>query len=218
MSPRSETEPVRVLLVRHGQTAWNAEGRIQGHTDIALDGTGLRQARRLADALDGEAVDAIYSSDLARALQTAAPLAMRRALPIRPLADLRERAFGALEGRTFPEIEALDPQAALRWRQRDPQWQPPGGESLDDFRHRAVSALRAIASAHGGQTVVVVTHGGTLDILHREALSLSLQAPRTWVLANAAVQRLLVHDGGITIVGWNDASHLAGEGRDEAAA
>jgi probable phosphoglycerate mutase len=201
-------EPVHVLLVRHGQTGWNAEGRIQGHTDIPLDATGRWQALQLARALHDEPVAAVYSSDLQRARQTAEPLCHARGLPMMLAPELRERAFGGFEGRTFAELEVTQPDEVRRWKQRDPDWGPPGGERLSEFFSRALQALERLVQPHGGQTVLLVTHGGVLDCLHRAALSLPLQAPRTWVLGNAVVNRLLVHADGVSLLGWNDDRHL----------
>src|SRR5574337_351345 len=128
-------EWTRLLLVRHGETAWNADGRVQGHLDIALNDVGRTQARRLAEKLrdEGERIDLIYSSDLARARQTAQAVADAAGVPLQITPALRERCFGAFEGRRFADVQAELPQDAERWRRRDPHWTPPGGgESLLD--------------------------------------------------------------------------------------
>lgn len=208
-------EPVHVLLVRHGQTGWNAEGRIQGHTDIALDATGRWQALQLAQALRDEPVAAVYCSDLQRARQTAEPLCHAQGLPMMLEPALRERAFGRFEGQTFAELERTVPDEVQRWKRRDADWGPPGGERLRDFFARSLQALQRLALPHPGQTLVLVTHGGVLDCLHRAALSLPLQAPRTWVLGNAAVNRLLVHAEGVSLLGWNDDRHLQVQAADD---
>jgi probable phosphoglycerate mutase len=198
----------RIFLMRHGQTAWNAEMRIQGQLDIPLDETGLWQAERLGRALRDEAIDVIYSSDLQRARQTAAPLAASRGLTVQTDAALRERGFGSFEGSTYVDIERQWPEAALRWRLREPGFQPGGGEALQDFYARSVQALHTLAARHAGQTIAVVAHGGVLDCVHRAAARIELGAPRTWQLANATVNRLLWTAEGLSIVGWNDAGHL----------
>jgi probable phosphoglycerate mutase len=200
----------RLLLVRHGQTAWNAEGRIQGHRDIGLDATGLRQAAALAGALAGDGVQAIYSSDLSRARQTAAPLVARLGQPLRTDPGLRERAFGIFEGLSFAEVDARWPAQAARWRRRDPDFGAEGGETLRGFRERLVGAVLRLAAGHAGEQIVLVTHGGALDLLYREATRLALDAPRTWPLANAAINRLLHADQGLVLVGWGDVGHLDG--------
>ena len=126
-------EATRILAIRHGQTAWNAAARIQGHTDIELDDTGQWQARRVAQALGDEDLQAIYSSDLARARDTAAPLAALHGLPVGIDEGLRERGFGDFEGLSFEQIEARWPDQALAWRRRDPAFGPRGGEVLRDL-------------------------------------------------------------------------------------
>ncbi len=201
-------EATRILAIRHGQTAWNADSRIQGHTDIALDDTGLWQAERLAHALGDEALDVLYSSDLARARQTAAPLAARKGLELRIDAGLRERGFGEFEGLSFAQIERRWPEQAAAWRQRDPDFGARGGELLRDFRDRVVATVERLAMAHRGQSIALVTHGGVLDLLYREATRVALDAPRSWLLANAGINRLLHSDQGLVLIGWADVGHL----------
>jgi 2,3-bisphosphoglycerate-dependent phosphoglycerate mutase len=198
----------RITAVRHGETAWNVDTRIQGQLDIALNEQGRRQAERLAQALDGETIDAVYASDLARAADTARPLATRAGLALATDRALRERGFGVFEGLTWAEIETSHPEASRRWRQRDPAFGPEGGEALATFVDRAVAGAAAIALRHRGQHIVLVTHGGVLDALYRAASRIALDAPRTWVLGNASINRLLHGDEGFTLVGWADDQHL----------
>ena len=203
-------EPTRVIAVRHGRTAWNAELRIQGHLDIPLDAFGVAQAQALARALAGSDVAAVYSSDLQRAMATAAPLAAALALDVRAEPGLRERAFGCFEGLRHDEIEHRWPHAWQRWRRRDVHFAPDGGgESLAVFQPRCVAAAAAIAARHPGTAIVLVVHGGVLDALYRAAVGVALDAPRTWSLGNAAIGRLLCADGRFTLVGWGDDAHLA---------
>lgn len=202
------TDSTRILAIRHGQTAWNADSRIQGHTDIALDAVGEWQAQRLALALVDEELDVLYSSDLVRARQTAAPLAARRKLELRIDPGLRERGFGEFEGLSFKQIEQQWPEQAAAWRQRDPDFGARGGEVLRDFRDRVVTAVTQLAMAHRGQSVALVTHGGVLDLLYREATRVALDAPRTWQLSNAGINRLLSNAEGLFLVGWDDCAHL----------
>lgn len=214
-------QATRILLIRHGETAWNADGRIQGHLDEPLSATGQHQADCLARSLEAtDPLAAIYSSDLKRAMQTAAPLAQRMRLTVQPEPALRERHFGRFQGLRFADIEAQWPDAARRWRQRDPDWVPPeGGESLVQLRQRIVATVYALAGRHVGQHIGVFTHGGVLDVLYRDAAGLALQAPRSWQLANAAINRLLwTPDSGLTLVGWADTGHLEQQARDETSA
>jgi len=199
----------RVLAVRHGETDWNAALRIQGHTDIALNERGRWQAAQLARALADEELHAVYSSDLQRAHATAHAVAVNAGLAVQHDLGLRERGFGDFEGLTFAEIEARNPEHARRWRQRDPGFAPGGGgESLQRFYARCVATAAALAARHRGQTVLLVAHGGVLDCLYRAATRVALDAPRSWQLGNATVNRLLHTDDGFTLVGWNDAAHL----------
>lgn len=206
-----EQQATRVLAIRHGETAWNVESRIQGQLDIGLNDNGRRQARRLAEALFDERLDAVYASDLMRASDTARALADATGLEVRCDAGLRERAFGSFEGRTFDEIAELWPGESRRWRQRDPAFAPPGGESLQDFYDRCVRTALRLAGAHPGQAIALVAHGGVLDCLYRAATRISLQAPRTWLVGNASINRLLHSENGFTLVGWADDRHLDDE-------
>ncbi len=198
----------RLVCVRHGQTGWNAEGRLQGQLDIALDATGEAQAEALAGALQDESLDHVFCSDLQRCRQTLAPLQRRRALPVEWQTGLRERCFGEFQGLTWAELSERDPEAARRWKLREPDFAAPGGESLRIFSERVLAAVRALAARHAGQSLLLVTHGGVLDCLYRAALGLDLQAPRSWRLGNAAINRLMVSGGQLHLVGWADESHL----------
>jgi probable phosphoglycerate mutase len=198
----------RVIAIRHGETAWNSESRIQGQTDIGLNAAGAWQASRLPAALADEGIEALYSSDLRRTLDTAGPLAAACGLPVVADAGLRERCFGAFEGHTFAEIEARWPAQSERWRRRDADFGPAGGEVLADFYARSVAAATRLVAAHPGQAVALVTHGGVLDCLYRAATRIDLQAPRSWQIGNAGIHRLLYSEEGFVLVGWNDLGHL----------
>jgi probable phosphoglycerate mutase len=210
-------ETTRILAIRHGETAWNVDSRLQGHLDIPLNDVGLRQAEHLASALaTREAVDAIYASDLSRAHATAQAIARAMGNTVSTHLGLRERHFGVFQGRTFDEVEAELPEHAWHWRKRTPDWSPPeGGESLLALRERIVRTVDELAARHAGQQIVLVAHGGVLDILYRAATRLDLQAPRTWQLTNTAVNRLLWTPQGLSLVGWGDTSHLDALGKDE---
>ena len=214
------SEPTRILAIRHGETAWNVDTRLQGHLDIALNEVGLRQALHLARSLQGpDAIDAIYASDLSRAHTTALAIAKAVGQTVVQHPGLRERHFGAFQGRTFAEIEVELPEHAWHWRKRTPDWVPPeGGESLEMLRERIVGTVSELAARHPGQQIVMVAHGGVLDILYRAATRLDLQAPRTWDLTNTAVNRLLWTPQGLSLVGWGDTSHLDALGQDETSA
>jgi probable phosphoglycerate mutase len=201
-------EPTRILAIRHGETSWNVESRVQGQLDIELNDTGRWQAERLAAALDDEPIAAIYASDLQRALDTARTLATRRGLSLQAERGRRERGFGEFEGLTFRDVESRWPEQAGRWRHRDPGFGPQGGETLADFYARCIGTVTRLASTHHGQLIALVAHGGVLDCMYRAAAGVELQAPRTWQLGNASINRLLFTGEGFTLVGWSDTSHL----------
>ena len=201
-------QATRIIAVRHGETAWNVDARIQGHLDVPLNGTGQWQARQLARALAHEPIAAIYASDLQRAHATAQAVADATGAPLVADPGLRERSFGALQGRTFAQIEAELPEQALRWRKRDPDFAPEGGESLSVLRERIHTTTQRLAAQHVDGLVLLVAHGGVLDVLYRLATGQRLQAPRTWLLTNAAINRLLWTPQGLSLVGWADTQHL----------
>jgi probable phosphoglycerate mutase len=208
-------QATRLIAIRHGETAWNVGARIQGYLDIPLNDTGRWQARRAAEALVGEPITTVYASDLSRAFETAAAVA--KVAGLQPIAEesLRERHFGVFQGRTFAEIEAELPDQALRWRKRDPEFAPEGGESLITFRDRVVNTVQRLAARHPDELIVLVAHGGVMDVLYRSATRQEIQAPRTWQLGNAAINRLLWTPEGLSLVGWSDTGHLEGAALDE---
>ena len=207
-----------LLLIRHGETAWNAEHRIQGRLDVPLSTTGMWQTGRLAQRLADEAIDAVIASDLARAWMTGAPLADARGLAMVPDPRLRERAFGIFEGKTLDEIASEHPQEFAAWRARDVHWRIPEGESGAEFIGRVLDAMQEIANAHLGRTVAVVTHGGVLDVVYRNARALSWDAPRDHLMLNASINRLQAHPEPLRlqIIEWADVAHLT-DARDEPA-
>lgn len=211
-------EVTRILAIRHGETAWNVANRIQGQLDVPLNDTGRWQAGRVAEALADEDIAVVYSSDLARARQTAEAVAGHGARGARPLVDdtgLRERHFGIFEGRTWGEIEEHWPVESERWRRRDPAFGPEGGEVLQSFYERCVATATRLAEQHPGETIALVAHGGVMDCLYRAATRVGLQAPRSWQLGNAGINRLLHTPQGFTLIGWADTGHLERGPHDE---
>ena len=208
-------ETTRLIAIRHGETAWNVDTRIQGQLDIGLNERGQWQARQAARALAEEPIAAIYSSDLSRAFDTARAIGAAVGLDPTPFIGLRERAFGIFEGRTWAEIETHWPEDTRRWREREPGWAPAQGETLEQVRDRVAAATEELAQRHRGDQIVLVAHGGVMDALYRLATQQAVQAPRTWHLGNAAINRLLWSPQGLSLVGWGDTRHLEDAALDE---
>lgn len=204
-----------ILAIRHGETQWNAEGRYQGQADVALNDAGLAQARRIAAAFAAAPIEAIYSSDLARAYQTAVELAQAHAAPLVSVADLREQHYGVFQGMTGSDIAQRWPEASARWHRREADFGPEGGETRNAFRRRCIGALERFARAHVGRTIAVVCHGGVLDCLYRAASSLGMEVRRTWALENAAVSRLQHGPEGFKIIDWGNTTHLDRRATDD---
>ncbi len=199
-----------LVLIRHGITAWNRERRFQGQIDTPLDEQGRLQAERTSRRLAGWPIDAIYTSDLLRARQTAEPIAAAHGLTVRLEPRLRERHYGRFEGQTHDEIERADSLAYRRWRAREPDFAlPGGGETLRTVQLRVETVLREMVRRHPGGTIVAVTHGGVLDCAFRIATGLALDAPRTHDLLNASLNRITWDGTAFRLVAWADADHLA---------
>ncbi len=183
-----------LLLVRHGETDWNRDGRWQGHSDTHLNDVGREQAARLADELDG--VDVVYSSDLLRARETAEIIAGPLGLDVHVDERLRERGFGAWEGKTRPEIEAQFADAHARWLAGD----GPGADDAEpfaDFAARINDFLEDVVSRHPDETVLIVSHGGSIRVIHAVAQGLDYVRDHRSIpgVANCTVSRYVARDG-----------------------
>jgi broad specificity phosphatase PhoE len=184
-----------LLLARHGETDWNRAGRFQGNADPPLNDTGLRQAVELARAIDGEPLDAIYASDLRRAVQTAAAVADRVALPVNTRPDLREADVGRFTGLTRQEIAARFPEDARVAEEHGYTF--ASGEGLESLERRVLDALQEIARAHPDGSVLVVTHGGPLRVVlaHADGTSVDEHRLRFPPVANGGLHRLRITNG-----------------------
>lgn len=200
-----------LVLVRHGETAWNVEGRIQGHLDIPLNETGLAQADATGKRLSAERFDAIYSSDLIRAYRTASPAVADPAKEIVREPRLRERHLGVLQGLTGEEAVARQAAAWKAFKARDPAALLAGGESLGEFAGRIVDFIEEKLETHAGGRVLVVTHGGALDAAYRHVMGMPPSAARNFPIYNASVNILGHRDGKWRIESWGDISHLPRE-------
>jgi probable phosphoglycerate mutase len=212
------TKPCTLWLIRHGETDWNLAGRMQGHLEVPLNQTGRRQARLLATRLEQEPhlFAAVCTSDLGRAQETAAEIS--RALRLVPSLHpaLRERNFGVLAALTVAEAEVRQPELFALMRERDTQFVPPGGESLTQLSTRVLEELQGIARRWPGEQVIVVSHGGALDIAWRAATGAELSAMRGHELLNASINRVRVFDGPrFELAGWGDVTHLEAQAVDE---
>lgn len=202
-----------LILIRHGETDWNRELRFQGQVDVPLNAVGHAQAHRVALRLAAENLHHLVSSDLIRAQQTAHPVA-RHSLAPQPLdpvldAALREQDFGVVDGMRVADIRAQHPQAWAQWVRFEADYAFAGGESTRQFHARVMAALRALAQKHPQQTLVVVTHGGVLDMVYRTARALPLSGPRQSQIPNAGLSRVRIQGDSIDIVTWADTQHLA---------
>ena len=197
-----------VIVVRHGETEWNRERRMQGQHDSSLSALGREQARRLGERLKTTPFQALYVSDLKRALDTAR--AVVNMAPVEPVVDpqLRERAFGIFEGLTAEDMKAQYPDEYARFKTRDPDYAVPDGESARVFHQRVVAWYEAMAARHAGETVVTVTHGQVLASLFRHAQHIDLAAPRSFELYNAGLNTFVRGPDGWRAAAMNDIRHL----------
>lgn len=200
----------RLCIVRHGETAWNAEHRVQGQLDVPLNAVGAAQAQATARALAGERFDALYSSDLSRARQTAQPAADLFSMKIRLEEKLRERHYGIFERLTYAEVKVRYPADYARFEARDPEYAFRSGESLRDFSDRSIAVISSIADQNKGRNVLVFTHGGVLDKLYRHITGLPLSAARDFGIPNAGLNRIEITPAGWRINVWADVNHLEG--------
>jgi alpha-ribazole phosphatase len=199
---------IQLLLVRHGETDWNASQRFQGHSDVPLNENGRRQAEAIAQRLAEHELEAIYASDLSRAWDTAAAIAAHH--NIEPIAEakLREGSFGQWEGLTYAEIEQREPEAVKAWHADISSFQPPDGESIHQLYERVVAAYQQIAARHAGQTVLLAAHGGSLQMLICYLLGLPPKSFWQFNLGHCSLSKISVYDAGASINLINDTNHL----------
>ena len=206
------------LLIRHGETAWNRELRFQGQLDVPLNDMGFEQAQRLKNRMvqalaewqaQGRVPTRLISSDLLRAQQTAYPVAEVLGQACILNAGLREQCYGMFEGMRSPDIQAKHPQAWQQWLAFDADVAVEGAESTRAFHNRVIVAFQELAQQYVGEHVVVVTHGGVLDMVWRHAQALSLSGPRVCDIPNAGLNQVAWRDGALHIQAWADAAHLS---------
>jgi probable phosphoglycerate mutase len=197
-----------LIVIRHGETEWNRERRMQGTTDTRLSELGRAQAQALGRRLASREFTALYSSNLSRARQTAEAIAVLTGRDVVTDPRLQERRFGIFEGLLAAEIRTRYPEEHARFASRDPDYEVPGGESASAFTARCLGCLSEIAGRHSGEEVVVVTHGLVLDSLYRAAHGLGHGEPRPLPLINASVNLFGYGGNAWRMVLWGDVSHL----------
>lgn len=203
----SASDLTTLILLRHGETVWNAEGRLMNQLDAPLSALGREQAEKLATRMSGVRFDALYSSDLDRALATSQAIANRWGAAINALSGLREMNLGAFAGLTWPQVEKEFPEELARYRKEE-DYAVPLGESRRVFHDRTMSCLKALVDQHPGQTLAVVAHGGTLGTVLRELMSLPLTCPLPARLPNASFNQFDIQDGIWRLRTWGDTNHL----------
>ena len=204
---------MNLILVRHGETAWNTERRWQGQLDIPLNGKGQWQARRVAQALADRPITRLISSDLQRAHATAKSIAAVCGRPVTTDRRLREMSFGAWEGLTYSEIMDSDAESYKQWKENPAANTPSGGEGLEAAARRVGQVWREIEQVDA-ETIVLVSHGGTLRILLRYLLGLPPEAYWQFKIDNASLSHVQIRPTGNTLVSLNDIRHLQSEGEE----
>lgn len=199
----------RICIIRHGETDWNVEKRIQGQTDIPLNATGHAQALAMAFHVAHYQFHAIYSSDLSRANATAQAVADRLGLEVKQLPQLRERHYGIFQGITASEGAARYPAAYAHYTARDIDYDFETGESMNAFAQRVTDALDWLVRHHEQQTIVAVSHAGLLDVIYRRATGRPLHTPRDFVIPNCALNWFRFDAHGWHLEAWDDHHHLA---------
>lgn len=200
---------MELWLVRHGESTWNLDRRFQGAYDAPLSPRGRAQAAALAERLAGTAFDALYTSPLSRARDTADACARVLGVESRAVDDLREIGLGAWEGETVDAIVAREADAYRRWLDAPVEHPPPGGEPLVTLAERVRRTLDALAASHAGGRILVVSHGGAIGSVLCTWLGRPLNAIWSLRLDNASVTRVVLPAG--HLLGWNETAHLAGQ-------
>lgn len=195
----------RIILIRHGETDWNLEGRYQGQTDIDLNDTGRRQAEKLSIRLRNETVDRIYSSDRIRAVNSAKIIFRGRRIKVET--DLREISFGVFEGLNYKEILQRYPDIYSGWMKNPFDSLIPGGELPADFRRRVLGTFKSIVSLNKDKAVAIVTHGGPVNVIVRDVLG--SKVPEDFIPGPTSTSIIEFKNGQAKSVSLNNISHLS---------
>ena len=209
------TRSTQICLVRHGETEWNAERRIQGQIDIGLNETGVRQAMAAGRWLRSAGIVALYSSDLKRAWTTAQAIGAELGLVPTSVPEMRERRYGIFEGLTYDEAKAVHPDGYAAFEGRNADYAFENGESLLTMFARVTGKLEALAARHPGEIIAIVLHGGVLDIINRFVRGNALEAPRDFLIPNAGINWIATVDGEWSLKTWGETDHLEPGALDE---
>ena len=199
-----------LLIVRHGETEWNAEGRIQGHTDIGLSENGAQQARSLGQRLADRQIDVAYSSDLKRTSETARLALGHRNVDLNETPRLREYHKGIFEGMTLTEIQTQFPDEYPKYLEKDLSYAPEGGETTRDVSTRMASIFQEIKAKHLDETVLVVSHGGALRAAMVSLLGMPLEGNWSFVFGNCGLTMVDTFADNAVLRLFNDTSHING--------
>lgn len=200
----------RFCLIRHGETSWNTERRLQGHTDTPLNSRGEIQARQMAQALKNAnlSFDILYSSDLQRAVNTANAIEQLFGVQATIESALRERHFGVLQGLSIEQAPIAHPAIWQAHIARELDHDLAGGESILQFAARVEGVIEKLRMLHSGKTILLVSHGGTLDMMYRIASKQSLGSERIVSVPNASLNWIVHNDQGWSVERWADTRHL----------
>lgn len=196
-----------IFLVRHGETEWNVQQRLQGHADSPLTEIGHQQADALAESLKSYEFDAIYSSDLKRTTDTADKIVLKNGGCVQEDARIRERHFGVLQGLTTIEMAEKHPHVWQQYQSYAPDYRIPEGESAQECLQRVVECLEELAEKHQGKRILIVTHGGVLSIFLKHVLKIPLNAPRRYQLLNSSLN-IFTYDKEWMLYSWGDMCHV----------
>ncbi|MGK0289797.1 MAG: putative phosphoglycerate mutase [bacterium] len=200
----------KLIFVRHGETLWNEEERIQGHADSDLNEVGLAQAVKIGNRFKDEDFDVIFSSDLKRAQMTAKQITQHTKHKLQLEPRFRERHHGVFQGLTKTEILEKYSTEYEKYLSDDPNYIIPNGESITQKTERIISAVNEITKQYEGKKIVIVTHGGVLDSIFRHAFQMSLASIRQFSIFNASINSFEISNQFWKLLSWGDITHLEG--------
>nr|WP_320022905.1 histidine phosphatase family protein [uncultured Draconibacterium sp.] len=197
-----------ITIIRHGETLWNVQKRIQGQRNSKLSENGITQAELVAKALAKREFNVLVSSDLGRAIETAKIINKQLLLPHEYNANLRERSFGIFEGKNFAEIEEKYPEEFLRYKERNPEFVVPGGESIQQMYKRITSEIESVARKFKDQKVLIVSHGLVLEMMMYRTFNLRLDEPRAFSINNSSISSFYIDENNWFLKEWGVIEHL----------